>query len=146
MATRTITPGGEVNWYKEEVIAHFTGLNRKGLAAVAARIEGQAKINIVANDQVDTGFMLNTVYHVAEDGSSYGQTDSGGYYTNQEGQQVQREAAPEAPLPAGYDALVAVGANYAIFQEMAESFLYQALLDVAAEAGSIIETVAVGTT
>ncbi|MCB8942544.1 MAG: hypothetical protein H6658_02090 [Ardenticatenaceae bacterium] len=144
MATRTVTPGGEVNFYKEECVAHFTGVSRKGLAAVAARIEGQAKINIVANDQVDTAFMLNSVYHIGVKGSSYGQANSSGQYTNKEGQQVKRQMAPEAQLPPGYDALVAVGANYAIFQEMMKSFLYKALVDVAAEAGGIIEAIAKG--
>lgn len=142
--SRTVTPGGEVNFYKEACIAHFAGVSRKGLAAVAARIEGQAKINIVANDQVDTGFMLNTVYHVSEDGSSYGQANSSGQYTNKDGQQVKRRIAPEAQLIPIYDAMVVAGANYAIFQEMMQSFLYKALVDVAAEAGGIIEAIAKG--
>lgn len=144
MATRRVSKNGKVDWYTEEVTAHFKGVTRKALSAVAARIEGQAKINIVGNDQVDTGFMLNTVYHVGADGSTYGQANGSGYYTNQEGQQVKRQMAPQAALPPNAEALVAVGANYAIFQELQDSFLYKALTQVASEAGGIIEASAKG--
>lgn len=142
MATRRVSKNGKVDWYTEEVTAHFKGVTRKALSAVAARIEGQTKINIVGNDQVDTGFMLNTVYHVGAGGSTYNQAS--GYYTNQEGQQVKRQMAPQAALPLNAEALVAVGANYAIFQELQDPFLYKALTQVASEAGGIIEASAKG--
>jgi hypothetical protein len=111
---------------------------------VAARIDGQTKLNIVANDQVDTGFMVNSVYFATEEGSSYGETDEAGLFPNRQGDLVAREMAPEAPLPDNFAALVCVGASYAIYQEMVDPFLYPALVQVAGEAGGIIEKAAKG--
>lgn len=132
----------KVNWYTQDVILHFGEITRHGLEAVAARIDAQTKINIVQNDQVDTGFMVNSVYFATEEGSSYNDTDKDGLHLNRLGELVEREMAPEAPLPDDYVALVCVGANYAIFQEMQQPFLYPALVQVAGEAGGIIKKVA----
>jgi putative intracellular protease/amidase len=132
---------GKVDWYAEDVILKLEQTTRRGLEALAAYIEGQAKIQIVENDQVDTGFMVNSVYHAAADaGSTYAAANGTGEYVNKAGESVNRELAPEADLPAEYDALVCVGANYAIYQEMAQPFLYPALLRGAAAAKAIIET------
>ena len=131
---------GKVNWYTEDVILKLMDTSQRGLEAVAARVDGLAKINIVANDQVDTGFMVNSVYFATEKDSTY--RDDSGTQVNREGNFVEREMAPEAELPADYVALVCVGANYAIHQEMAQPFLYPALVQAAAEAGGIIEKVA----
>jgi len=144
MATRTTTPGGQLTWYGSEVSLHFDKMTRRGLTAVAARIDGLTKTNILTNDQVDTGFMVNSVYFVAGDESTYHQTDPGGQYANKAGQMVARQLAPAAPLPDAYAALVCVGANYAIFQEMALPFLYPALLQAAAEAGGLLQQAAQG--
>lgn len=132
----------KVNWYGEKVRLHFEEITRRGLEAVAAEIAGRAMINITDNNQVDTGFMRNSVYFATEEGSSYNETDKDGLHLNRLGELVEREMAPEAPLPEEYAALVCVGANYAIFQEMDNPFLYPALEQVAAEAGGIIEAVA----
>lgn len=131
---------GKVNWYAEDVVAHFTKVSERAIEAAAARVDALAKMNIVANDQVDTGFMVNSVYFATEDNSSY--MDSGGLFTDKNGNRVEREMAPEATLKDGATALVCVGANYAIFQEMANPFLYPALLAVKGEMKGIIETVA----
>lgn len=131
---------GKVNWYAEDVVLKFTRLSERALEAAAARVDALAKMNIVANDQVDTGFMVNSVYFATEDNSTY--MDGSGTQINREGNFVEREMAPEASLKDGATALVCVGANYAIFQEMANPFLYPALLAVKSEMKGIIETVA----
>ena len=131
---------GEVNWFEEDVILKLDNITRRGLEAVAARIDALTKLNIVANDQVDTGFMVNSVYFVSRDQSTY--LDDSGVQVNREGNFVERQMAPEAPLPTEYTALVCVGANYAIFQELDNAFLYPALVQAAGEAGGIIEKVA----
>lgn len=142
MAAKTVSSAGEVNWYQEELILVLENATRKGLAGLAARVDGLAKINIVENDQVDTGFMLNTVYHVANAVSTYAATAEGGEYTGKAGANKFVEKAPEAPLPDEYEALVAVGADYAIFQEQQNSFLFKALLQASQEAGGIIQAAA----
>lgn len=131
---------GKVNWYAEDVVVKFTKLSERAIEAAAARVDALTKINIVANDQVDTGFMANSVYFATEGSSTY--QDASGAQINREGNFVEREMAPEAPLKDGAAALVCVGANYAIFQEMATPFLYPALLAVKGEMKGIIETVA----
>ncbi|MBK7916509.1 MAG: hypothetical protein IPJ94_09645 [Chloroflexi bacterium] len=131
---------GKVNWYAEDVVAHFTKVSERAIEAAAARVDALAKMNIVANDQVDTGFMVNSVYFATAETSTY--QDGSGTQVNREGNFVEREMAPEATLPDNATALVCVGANYAIFQEMANPFLYPALLAVKGEMKGIIETVA----
>ncbi|MCB8988084.1 MAG: hypothetical protein H6661_10095 [Ardenticatenaceae bacterium] len=142
------TKRGKVNWYAEDVMLKFTKLSERALEAAAFRVEYWAKININTNDQIDTGFMANSVYVVTEEGSSYAATMSNGAYPWRPQKHggvtgvAQREMAPEAPLPDGKAALVCVGANYAIFQEQQQPFLYPALLAVKSEMKGIIETVA----
>ena len=142
MDSKTTTPGGELTWYGQTVSLHFDRMTRRGLTAVAAHVDGLTKLNIIANDQVDTGFMVNSVYFVGESESTYAEANADGPYTNKAGQMVTRQLAPEAVLPDAYAALVCVGANYAIFQEMALPFLYPALLQAAAETGGILQKAA----
>lgn len=132
--------GGEVDWFSEEVILKLLDVTENGLEAVAARVDALAKQNIITNDQVDTGFMANSVYFATGNVSSY--TDGSGTLTDKNGNLVERDMAPEAPLPSEYRALVCIGANYAIFQEMENPFLYPALVQVAGEADGIIEAIA----
>lgn len=138
--SKQLIPGGEINWYSDKVEVHFADVSRRAMEAVAALIDQQAKINIVTNDQVDTGFMVNSVYFRSKEASSYGAAKSAtaSLPTKSKGLNL----APMAELPEGYEALVCVGANYAIFQEMANPFLYPALLKAAGQAGGTIEKVA----
>lgn len=126
---------GTVNWYKETVLLEVKDSNRDLLATVAAFIEGQAKINIVANDQVDTGFMLNSVYWRIGSRTTYSSTWSSGVY---EGSRSagERRIAPQAELGEA-EGYVAVGAEYAIFQELLQPFLYPAVQAAAAQFNSV---------
>lgn len=103
---------------------------------IAFALEGQAKANIVANDQVDTGFMLNSVYAVTRGGSGYGQARS-----EAKGKNPDAEMAPEARLENDAAAAVAVGAEYAINQEERKSFLYAAAEQIASQVGGMAEKV-----
>lgn len=137
---KTKNQNGEVNWYEEQVILKLENITRRGLEAVAARIDALTKININQNNQIDTGFMANSVYFATKGDSTY--TDDSGMYTDRQQRTVARDMAPEATLPPDQTALICVGANYAIYQEMQKPFLYPALVQAAAEAGGIIEKVA----
>ncbi len=126
-----------VNWYEEDVLAWAENLTEELLAQTAARVAQETILNINENDQIDTGFMINTVYFRTQDSSTYGETaESGvrswdpGKHGGQAGERLT-EKAPEAEVPGDMVALVAVGANYAIYQEMSQSFLYAALVTVA---------------
>ena len=128
---------GRLTWRKREVMLAVKDATAAGMNKLALRVESEAKQNIVANDQVDTGFMLNTVYHVSRL-SSYPATDAPGVKTGRKsGQRRQVQKAPEAALPPQYMALVACGAEYAIYQELQQSFLYLALVQVAGDASAI---------
>jgi hypothetical protein len=110
----------------DQVKALAKAATNAAIAALAFQIEGQTKANIVANNQVDTGFMLNSVYSVTPGGSTYGETGSGN---------AERTIAPEVSVNEG--AAVAVGAEYAAFQEAKKSFLIRAVETVATQAEAI---------
>lgn len=106
------------------------GASQELLEAMAYQTEANAKAHVVRNNQVDTGFMLNTIYTITRQGSGYGQTDKNGAYKSKKtGQMVQQEKAPEAKLVEGAGAATVAGASYAIFQEQRNSFLYAGLVD-----------------
>lgn len=124
-------PKPKVNWYADKVVV--AALEAVNLPAIALQIEGQAKANIVENDQIDTGFMLNSVYSTGPEGSTYGAAKSEASKKNPAG-----GMAPEVDPQGG--AAVAVGAEYSIFQEMRESFLYRAAELVASQIQGVIKT------
>jgi hypothetical protein len=136
----------EVNWYKDKVKLVLDKHVQQSIEAIAFRIEERTKVNISeapgASGQglIDTGFMINSTYTVLPDGSSYGDADQSGFYQNREGLEVERNLAPERPLPRGAGALVAVGAEYAIYQEMEHGFFIQAIEDTAKEIGGLVKT------
>ena len=124
----------KVNWYKNDVMAFVTEASEEALVALGFAIEGQAKANIVANDQVDTGFMLNSGYVIGGDVDTYSFVDE------------DDSKSPEA-IPPDNGAVVAFAADYALFQEMRNSFLYKAVDQVAGgRADTIIKEVAKGKT
>lgn len=119
----------KLSWNKEKVmLAAQKGLDIEG---IAFQVEAHAKQNIVDNDQVDTGFLLNSVYVIFPDRDTFGETLSPGEYANRAGQLVKRDIAPPPPLPKSVKAAVAAGADYAIYQEIAMPFLELALYQTA---------------
>ena len=125
-----------VDWYVDQVCLAVDGASERMLAGIAHQIEGQAKINIQVNGQIDTGFMLNSVYSVTPQESNYGLALAAARSRNPDG-----EMAPEQTLPAEAGAAVVAGAEYAVFQETRRSFLYRALEQVAGEVGGVIQQV-----
>ena len=115
--------------------AEILKLAKEAVEKITFQVEGQAKRNIQENGQIDTGFMLNSVYAATPRTSSYGRTQPSGSYVGRGGQEEGRRRAPEAGLK-GADGLVAVGAEYALWQEMRRSFLFRALQQVQGRLGS----------
>lgn len=78
-------------------------------------LEGHIKANIVANDQIDTGFMLNSPYVVTKESSTY----KGG----------EKALAEVARPTSETEAIVAVAAEYAVHQ----NYLFQPFFEPAIE-------------
>lgn len=123
---------GEVKFYLDKVLFKVGQAEQQSLVAIGHQIEGQAKANIVANDQVDTAFMLNAVYVSGEGESSYNEARLAAKAMN-----PKAELAPEVEAREG-DVAVVAGANYSIFQEQQQSFLHKAAEEVA---GSVAEAI-----
>lgn len=126
------------DWYEADVLLLVEQATDAGLAAVAFQVEGQAKVNIRDNGQVDTGFMLNATYAITKGGETPVVQD--GTYPDRAGTMVERKVAgPPPALAEGASAAVYSAAEYAIYQEMGNSFLYRAAEQVAPQAGATIE-------
>ncbi|KKM85967.1 hypothetical protein LCGC14_1283740 [marine sediment metagenome] len=102
------------------VLKQSTEEGKKTVDKIALQIEGRTKIMIVSNGQIDTGFMLNSVYSILSSGhSSYFQTWPSGMYSGQpRSKEPQRSLGPRAV------AAVGVSASYALWQELKKSFLF----------------------
>jgi len=127
----------KVNWYKEDVLLVLDGATDEILSALAQQIKGQARINIRDNGQVDTGFMMGTVYVIAPDKDDYQESSTGAALKNPDARM-----APKVKLPHNAKAAVCAGAEYAIYQELTNSFLYRALEQVTNDAENVIKPIA----
>lgn len=124
---------GESHFNKEKIMRFMSSAAHKSMVAIALQIEARAKVNIVANDQVDTGFMLNSVFTVSPEMSGYEAARSAAFAKNLDG-----EMGPPPDL-GNFDAAVGVGAAYAIYQELRASFLAKAVIEVSKEAPGIVQ-------
>jgi hypothetical protein len=135
----------EVKLYLDHVNVVVEDATAEVLKRLALRIQERAQLNIRENDQIDTGFMVNSIYTVFGDGDTYGQarTDAESQTIGAGGRQVDHtgDMAPAQSLEDGAAAGVIVGANYAIYQENINPFLYPAAEKAAAEFGGEAETV-----
>ena len=107
-----------IDWDGPGLMFKIEELSQESLMKLALQCEGHTKANIVSNDQVDTGFMLASVYAFGTTGSNYGSAENEAKSKNQNG-----EMLPEENLSSDSDAGVAVGAEYGIYQEAKDSFL-----------------------
>lgn len=135
----------KVNWRTDTVRLLVDKKVGQTLTNVALRIEERTKVNINqapgASGQglIDTGFMLNSTYVVAPNVNTYSDANQSGKYVNRAGAEVERNLAPRIMLPKDAHVLVAVGANYAVYQEVKHSFFYKAIEDTAREVGGLVE-------
>ena len=106
-----------VKWYGDQVLAQVQVAGQKMADEAALQIEAQTKVEIVSNGQVDTGFMLNSTYSVTSGGSSYA---PGSHPTRSDQRAAAAQPAPEN------GSVVGVAAEYALWQELENSFLFRA--------------------
>jgi hypothetical protein len=137
------TKDGKVKMYLDHVKLRMRESAEHGLVAVAHQLEGAAKVQIVDNDQVDTGFMLNSVYVQSDHVSTYHKIwTSGAPLLDKRGKVSHPKAAPRAQLnPSLGSVAVVVGAVYAIYQEILRPFLRPAAQLVATQVKGIVEPV-----
>lgn len=128
-----------VNWYGKDVSLQVNKASQAILDKLATLGEGLAKTNIRENDQIDTGFMMNSMAAITSDG--VGDVAPSGEYPNRSGELVMRQSVS---LPAAEEGAAGIGcaAEYAIHQEMKRSFLYRALEQLRDQFGGVIEEVA----
>lgn len=133
---------GRIDWRKQDVVLKVSKATDELLTQLAFQGEALAKVNVVGNDQVDTGFMLNSIYGIGPNGDHYDQTDeSGTYLSEMGGQMVERVRADKINLQP-HEAAIAAAASYAVYQEMKQSFLYRALEELAGDLGAAVEIAA----
>ncbi len=136
--------GGEVKLQLDHVLVKVNSASDDFLAKTAFQIEAAAKVNIQSNGQIDTGFLLNSVYTLARakhtGATTRDATWQNGQYPNRKGELVRRRRQPRQTLGNSRVA-VAVGADYAIHQEALKSFLYAAGETVASQVKGTAEKV-----
>lgn len=128
---------GKVNWYEEDVELVVNDATDEIVTKLAFFVEGEAKVGAA----VDTGFMRNAIYSITPLGSRRGQTwKSGRYKSRKTGQVSQHNLAPEASIEVS-EAAVHAAAEYTIYNELREPFLYPALEKAQGEAPGVIQAV-----
>jgi len=126
---------GKVDWFERDVLLKIEDTTDEALTDLAFQGEALAKVNIQANGQIDTGFMLNSTYGLGPTGDHRAQAEA------EASAVAERQMAGPPSLEEGQAAIHAA-AEYAVYQEMANSFLYRAVEQLQEEAGGIIEDVA----
>jgi hypothetical protein len=126
-----------VAFYTKRVMQAAQAAADDVVTALAFQVEGQAKINVRENGQIDTGFMLNSIYTVAPEGNTYRQAWSTGDYASTKGEGAEHRELGGEMSAREHVALVVVGAEYGLFQETRNSFLYRALDMVSADSPDV---------
>ena len=120
-------------FYTKRVMQAAQAAADDAVTALAFQVEGQAKINVRENGQIDTGFMLNSIYTVAPEGNTYRQAWTTGDYASTKNEGAEYRELGGEMSAREHMALVVVGAEYGLFQETRNSFLYRALDMVSAD-------------
>jgi hypothetical protein len=120
--------GVETKWYLDEVKVSIGDGTSEAVEQLVFLIEATAKGHITGNGQVDTGFMRSAVYAAIEreDHRPAAEADAKG--------RADRVMVPADVRP-GQDKIVGIihcAADYAIYQELRDPFLYSAA-EIAAE-------------
>ncbi len=124
MARTDKTEQAEINWYEDEVRLIVQDASDAILTALAFQGEGYAKVHVQENGQIDTGFMLSSIYGFGplEDRRAAAM----GAALARAVKDFAPPVKPEEERQGGIHA----AAEYAIYQEMINSFLYRALEDL----------------
>jgi hypothetical protein len=125
--------GVETRFYLDKIITQVDEATKMSAIEIANAVEGETKLNIRDNGQIDTGFMVNSVFVVRPDSSGYSAAKAAA-----EAQNPKAVMAPEPAMEGDAQAGVGVGAEYAIYQEVKKAFLYPAAQKIAEQAGATV--------
>lgn len=127
--------GGRVNWHEEDALLVIDGATDEMLTKLAFLVEGYAKVNA----RVDTGFMRNAIYTIPARGRPVNTGDpSGTYESTVTGETVERKRSDEVPDLPPRHAGVHSAAEYSLYREMEDKFLYKALTKVKGDTPGVI--------
>lgn len=131
----------QVNWYENDLMMVVADATDELVSKIAFQIEAEAKANVQANGQIDTGFMGNAIYSITPLANRRDQAwASGEYESRKTGQTAERVLAPQ-PDVEDHDAAVHAAAEYTIYQENRRGFLYPAAEKVAGQVSGLIREV-----
>lgn len=117
-----------LKWYASNVKATFKRPIADGLTNVAMLTRRQARRNLTENDQVDTKFLWNSIY-VATPEKMTPIPPDGEYLAKKSGRMEKRHSGPIVQPKEG--AHVGVAADYGVYVELDNSFLFRAIEQVA---------------
>jgi len=129
---------GKVNWYEQDALLQVDAASAELVTKLAFLVEGYAKVNA----KVDTGFMRNAIYTIPARGRPRETgPSSGSFRSKATGEMVERKRVSGVPqIPDGY-AAVHSAAEYSIYREVTDHFLYNALVKVRLVAPGVIRGV-----
>jgi len=119
-----------VNWYADDVALLLENIAEESLLQMAYQIEGEYKVNA----RVDTGFMRNSAYVHSDKASTF----------RAQSKDEHHRTIDSPPSTGDGTVYVGVGALYAIYNEVEDHALYNALQRVQRQFGGIIQSVARG--
>lgn len=129
----------KLDWHGAELSLAVENATAKGLYAIALAIESEAKEQVQANGQVDTGFLLNSIYANGDGGISTLPNPSGRYQSRKTGEVAEKWAEDMVQPDSKMQALVHASAEYALYQEVAIPFLYPAVEAVRPQVPNILK-------
>jgi hypothetical protein len=117
-----------LKWYASNVKATFKKKEKEGLLRLGLLVRQQARRNLTENGQNDTKFLWNSIYVATPDKVTQVAPD-GTYLSTKTSKMVKRESGPIVQPSEG--AHVGVAAEYGIYPELENSYLYRAIDQVA---------------
>ena len=129
---------GKVNWYENDALLQVDNATDELVTKLAFLVEGYAKVEA----RVDTGFMRNAIYTIPATGHrpKVG-PKSGSYRSEKTGDMVPRRRVNQVPKLPPLTAAVHAAAEYTIYREMEDHFLYDALTKVQRDTPGVIREV-----
>ena len=129
---------GTVNWYEEDALLAIDNATDEMVTSLAFLVEGYAKVEA----KVDTGFMRNAIYTIPAASSPRDKGPaSGTFQSGKTGEMVERRRVNEVPKLPERTAAVHAAAEYTIYREMEDQFLYKALEKVRKDTPGVIRGV-----
>lgn len=124
-----------VRWFGEQVKKFVLNEAQRGVEALAYDVRERARRNLEQGDHIDTKFLYNSVYVATPKGTS--PIPPNGTYTSLKGNgQVRRESGEIIRVSKG--AAVGAAAEYAVYVEMRDPFLWPAIEETAGASDKVL--------